>query len=485
MGNTRNRLTQLHVFLSHITKKLFRQVGRFALVVTATIVVLVLPTPEGLSLEGHRALAAFVFTSSLLAVQPVSLPIAGLMIAVIQVLLGVASSTQAFEAFSRPVIFLVLGSLFLAEVLRKHGLTRRLALMTIVWLGGDIKKLLLSLMGFAAVFSMWVENTATAAVLIPVALTISRAVPEPKEAQKLLVLLVLGISYSASLGGMVTIMGSASNAVASEFLATVRLWTFLDWMRYGLSAFLLIFPVTWWVLPRLVPVAVQRLDMDLIEQELTKIGSMSTVEREILGTLGGAIVFWVTGSSVEVVLGLPPSALSPAIIAIAAISYLSLRGIFHWEDVKGISWGFLFIIGGGLSLGETLNRTGVASWFGNLLEPVITSSPLLTAIVLLVFLSALLTNVINNATVVAIFVPVLISIAQRNPLFNAVQLVLPVTMATTFGYSLPSASGRMALISATGIVERREMMRCGLILTVISSLILAVYFSILIAIGLI
>jgi sodium-dependent dicarboxylate transporter 2/3/5 len=212
---------------------------------------------------------------------------------------------------------------------------------------------------------------------------------------------------------------------------------------------------------------------------------MSTVEREILGTLGVAIVFWVTGSSVEVVLGLPPSALSPAIIAIVAISYLSLRGIFHWEDVKGISWGFLFIIGGGLSLGETLNRTGVASWFGNLLEPVITTSPLLTAIVLLVFLSALLTNVINNATVVAIFVPVLISIAQRDPLFNAVQLVLPVTMATTFGYSLPSASGRMALISATGIVERREMMRCGLILTVISSLILAVYFSILIAMGLI
>jgi sodium-dependent dicarboxylate transporter 2/3/5 len=466
-------------------KRHFRQVGRLAIVLTATIVTLILPTPEGLSLEGHRALAAFVFTGSLLAVQPVPLPIAGLMIALIQVLLGVASSTQAFETFSRPVIFLVLGSLFLAEVLRKHGLTRRLALRSIVWLGGDIKKLLLSLMGFAALFSMWVENTATAAVLLPVALTISRGVPEPKVAKKLLVLLVLGISYSASLGGMVTIMGAASNAVASEILSTVQFWTFFDWMRYGLPAFLLIFPVTWWVLPRLVPVSVKHLDMKLIEQELAKLGSMSSVEREILVILGAAIVLWVSGSSVEVLLGLPQTALSPAIIAIAAISYLSLREIFHWEDVKGISWGFLFIIGGGLSLGETLNRTGVASWFGTLLEPVITTSPLPIAILLLVFLSALLTNVINNATVVAIFVPILINIAQTEPMFNAVQLVLPVTMATTFGYSLPSASGRMALISATGIVERREMMRCGLILTVISSLFLALYFYILIVTGLI
>lgn len=466
-------------------KRRFRKVGRFAIVLTATIVTLILPTPEGLSSEGHRALAAFVFTGSLLAVQPVFLPIAGLMIALIQVLLGVASSTQAFEAFSRPVIFLVLGSLFLAEVLRKHGLTRRLALTSIVWLGGDIKKLLLSLMGFAALFSMWVENTATAAVLLPVALTISRGVSEPKVAKKLLVLLVLGISYSASLGGMVTMMGAASNAVASELLSTVQVWTFFDWMRYGLSAFLLIFPVTWWVLPRLVPVSLQQLDMKLIEQELAKIGSMSGVEREILGILGVAIVLWVSGSSVEALLGLPQTALSPAIIAIAAISYLSLREIFHWEDVKGINWGFLFIIGGGLSLGETLNRTGVASWFGTLLEPVITTSPLLIAVLLLVFLSALLTNVINNATVVAIFVPILINIAQTEPLFNAVQLVLPVTMATTFGYSLPSASGRMALISATGIVERREMIRCGLILTVISSLFLALYFYILIVTGLI
>jgi len=459
--------------------------GRFVIALTLTIVVLILPTPEGLSLEGHRALAVFVFAGTILAIQPVSLPIAGLMIAVVQVILGVANSTQAFETFSRPVIFLVLGSLFLAEALNKHGITRRIALASIVWLGGDIKKLLLGIMGIAALFSMWVENTATAAVLIPVALTISREVPNPKEARRLLILLVLGISYSASLGGMVTIMGSASNAVASEFLSTVQIWVFTDWMQYGLPAFLLLFPVTWLMLPRLIPVAVQHLDMDRVGQELTKMGSMSNVEQEIIVTVGVAVFFWVTGSFIEPFLGLPQTILSPAIIAIALISYLSFRGIFNWEYVKGISWGFLFIIGAGLSLGETLNRTGVTGWLGNLIGPVITTSPLLVAMLFLVFISALLTNVVNNATVVAIFVPILVSIAQSDPFFNAVQLTLPVTLATTFGYSLPSASGRMALVAATGIVERREMMRCGFIFTVISSIILALYFYVLIVLKLV
>jgi len=462
------------------SERLFRLVGRFAIVIALTISVLIIPTPEGLSPEGHRALAALVFTGSLLALQPVSLPIAGLMVPAVQVILGVADSTQAFETFSRPVIFLVLGSLFLAEALRKHGLTRRLALASIASSGGDTKKLLLGIMGIAALLSMWVENTATAAVLIPVALTISREIPDPKKARELLVLLVLGISYSASLGGMVTIMGSASNAVASGFLAAVQVWTFIDWMRYGLSAFILIFPITYWILPRLLPATVQKLDMNLISQEVEKTGPMNSTEREIMATMIAAIFFWVTGSFIETSFGLPPTTLSPAIIAVAAISYLSLRGIFDWEDVKGVSWGFLFIIGAGLSLGEALGRTGVTTWLGNLMEPIVAGSPVLGAMLILVFLSALLTNVMNNATVAAVFVPILISISQANPNFNAVQFALPVALATTFGYSLPSASGRMALVAATGIVTRKDMIRCGLILTFISSIILALYFYVLV-----
>jgi di/tricarboxylate transporter len=119
-------------------QRMLRFVGRFGFVLALTGGTLALPTPEGLSPEGNRAAAAFIFTASILALEPVSLPIAALMVPVAEVALGVATSAEAFETFSRPVVFLILASLFLAEALRKHGLTRRLALATIVASGGGI-----------------------------------------------------------------------------------------------------------------------------------------------------------------------------------------------------------------------------------------------------------------------------------------------------------------------------------------------------------
>jgi len=465
-------------------KGLTRFVGRFGLVLLLTIGVLLLPQPEGLSAEGHRALAVFVFTGSILALEPVSLPIAALMVPVAQVTLGVADTQQSFETFSRPVVFLILASLFLAEALRKHGLTQRLALSTSVSSGGVITALVFGFMGIAALFSMWVENTATAAVLIPVALTIAKQVPDPKKTRQLLVLLVLGIAYAASLGGMATIMGSSSNAVAAGFLSQIRSWTFVDWMLYGLPSFLLIFPLTWWLLLRLVKAPVRALDVEPVRKKLEELGPMSSSEREILGTLFAAVMLWVGGSFIEPWLGLPETMLSSAMVAVLVVSYLAIRGIINWEDVKGVSWGIFLIIGAGLSLGETLSRTGATDWFAGLIVPLVKGPPLLASMMLLVFLSALLTNVMNNTTIAAVFVPILISLAQTDPAFNAVQLVLPVTLATTFGYSLPSASGRMSLIAASGIINRSEMMRYGLVITIVSSTVLGIFFYILAALNL-
>jgi len=458
---------------------------RFAVVLALTAVVLLLPTPPGLPLSGKRALAALVFAGSIFAMQTVSLPFASLMVSVIMVVLGVADSTQTFEVLSRPIIILILGSLFVAEALRKHGLTRRLALFSVVSSGGNVGKILLGLMAIAALLSMWMENTATAAVLIPVALTIANQIPDREKAKEVTVLLVLGIAYSASLGGMVTITGSASNAVASSFLSEIQPWSFLDWIKYGLPPFVLIFPLTWWTLRRIVPVSIQRIDISLARAELDNLGPARSTEWEVIVVLNVTALLWAAGSYVEPYLLLPPTALSPAIVAMMAVSYLSLRGIIVWDDVKGVSWGMLFIIGAGLALGDSLKRTGATAWLTDLVSPVITGMPLIVTLTFLVFVSALLTNVINNSTMAAIFVPILISLARSGSSFTVVQLVLPLTLATTFGYALPSASGRMALISETGIVERGDMVKYGLILTMLSSVVLVLVFYVLIMLGLI
>ncbi len=446
--------------------------NRFMAVVALTTLVLLLPTPAGLTVEGKRALAAFVFTGTIFALQPIPLPFAGLIVPVMLVALGLADSAQAFETLSRPIIILILGSLFLAEALRKHGVTRRLALLSIVSSGGRVDRLLFSLMALAALLSMWMENTATAAVLIPVALTISSQVPDQEQSKELLVLLVLGIAYAASVGGMATVTGSASNAVASEFLAEIRVWRFIDWMKYGLLALVFVFPVTWWTLLKVMNVSMKELDIEATRRELESLGGMRGVEREVLVVLGVTILMWMGGSFIEDAMGLPPTFLAPSIVGMIAVSYMALRGIIQWEDVKGVSWGMFFAISAGLALGEALKRSGATAWLTGISSSLLSGTPFIFALVVVVFASALLTNVVNNATVAAVFVPIMIDLAAADPAFNSVKLVLPLTMATTFGYALPSASGRMALISATGIVESRDMLRYGMIMTVVSSVIL-------------
>lgn len=456
--------------------RMLRFLGRFGIVLALTVGVLFLPTPAGLSPEGHRALAAFVFTASVLALEPVSLPIAALMVPAAEVALNVASTPQAFETFSRPVVFLILASLFLAESLRKHGLTRRLAMKTIIMSRGGIGPLLFGLMTLSAVFSMWVGNTATAAMLIPVALSIAKQVPDKENAKRLLMMLALGLAYSASLGGMGTILGASANAVASGFLSEIGPWSFIDWMKYGLPAFIVIFPLTWLLLYKLIRIPIRRLDIEPARKRVEEMGAMSRMEKEILGVLGAAAVLWVGGPFFEGLLGLPKTLFSSALVAVMAVSYMAIRSIISWEDVKGVSWGIFLIIGAGLSLGETLSRTGVTDWFSGLIAPLVAHLPFFVTLLLLVLISALLTNLLNNTTIAAVFVPVLITLAADFPGMDPIQLVLPVTLATTFGYSLPSASGRMALIASTGIVGRGEMLRYGLILTVISSVVLAVLF---------
>ena len=459
--------------------------NRFILVLAATLIILIPPTPEGLTQDGQRALAAFTFAGAIFALQPVSLPFSSLMVSITLVFLGVADTSQAFQALSNPIIILILGSLFMAEALRKYGLTRRLAFNSIILSDGNVDLVLLGLMAIAAFLSMWMENTATAAVLIPVALTIANQVPDREAAKELTVLLVLGIAYSASLGGMVTITGSASNAVASGFLSQVTDWSFFDWMKYGFTAFIVVFPITWLLLSRMMKVSTKSLNIEIAREELKQMEHMDSKDWEILSVMIITAALWIIGPSLSTTLGLNTMALSPEIIAITAVAYLSIRDIIEWDDVKDVSWGMFFIIGAGLSLGDALSRTGATEWLAGFIGPIITGGHPLTVITFLVFSSALLTNIINNTTVAAVFVPILISLGNLNPNLNAIQLVLPLTLATTFGYALPSASGRMALISATGLVDRKLMIRYGMILTIVSSTILSALFYILTAGGLI
>jgi sodium-dependent dicarboxylate transporter 2/3/5 len=448
---------------------------RLLIVVGLTVLVLLLPRPEGLSEAGHRALALFVFTGSILALEPAPLPIAALLVPIAQVALAIDQVGGAFAPFGTPVVFLILGSLFLAEALRKHGLTRRLALYAIVMSGGQFSMLLLGLIGITGGLSMFVLNTATAAVLIPVAITIAQQIPNPEEGRKALKVLILAIAYSSSVGGMATIMGSGENAIASGLLGQIQPFGFLDWMQYGLPLMLLLLPVIWLLLPPLFNLPSIRIDISSAQQELVRQGNLSGPQREIIVVLGISILLWISGGSLERMLQLPATLLSSAVVAIGAVAVLSVEEVIDWNDLKGVNWGVFFVIGAGLTLGDALTKTGASAWFADLVAPLLVGMPFVAVLAALVVLAFVLTQFMNNVPLGAILAPVLITLGQASGI-DPVRLVLPTIFAVAIAFALPSGSARMTLVAVTGIVDSKEMMRSALIVGFVCIVLIFLFF---------
>lgn len=445
----------------------------FALVLTG--LVLLLPTPDGLSEAGHRAIALFIFTGAVFALEPAPLPIAALMSPVAQVALGIDDIRGAFSAFGDPVVFLILGSLFMAEALRKHELTRRLALYAIVRSDGQFNRLLLLLMIITGLLSMWVLNTATAAVLLPVALTIAQRVQRPEDAKPALTILLLGIAYSASLGGMATIMGGGENAIASGLLSQVTSFGFVDWMVYGLPLMLVLLPLTWFLLLRVLRIPHIVIDTKPAAKEIERMGGITAPGRETLLVLLISVFFWIMGSSIEGWLSLPATLLSSTVVAIAAVALLSIEEVVDWNDLKGVNWGVFFIIGAGLTMGDALEKTGANTWFATQLAPLLDGLPYAAILITMIFSIFILTQSLNSVVLGAIISPILISLGQASGI-PPVQLVLPAIFALTPCYMLPNSSARMTLVALTGGVSRRDMIRTGFIVGIISEAVILLFF---------
>lgn len=443
------------------SRKVF-DLRRFLLVLLATGIALVLPTPPGMGEEASRALALFVFTGMILALEPAPLPISALLVPVAQVALGIDTVQGAFAPFGQPAAFLILTSLFLAEALRKHGLTRRLAMRAIVISGGSFAPLLLSLLVMTGLLSMWVQNTATTAVLIPVAITIAQRFPNAEDAHRALPLLVLAVAYGASLGGMATIIGSGQNAIAAGVLSQVSQMGFIEWMVLALPVSLLLMPIAWWILLRVNQTPATRLDLAQVRAEVDREGDLSGEEREVLLVMGVAVLLWILGSQVERWLGLPTTLLSSVIVTIGAVAYLSFEEVIDWNDMKGVNWGVFLVVGAGFTLGDAMAKTGLNDWVADQAQPLLGALPY--AVTLLAVLSILfvITQFINDITLGAIFSPILVALAQATDISPS-RLVLPAVLVITLSFMFPSSSSRMVLVAVTGAVPRAIMRRTGIV----------------------
>lgn len=457
---------------------------RFLIVLVATGAVLLAPPPPGLTAEGQRALALFVFTGTILSLQPVPLPIAALLVPIAQVALGIDQIAGAFAPFADPVIYLILASLFLAEALRKHGLTRRFALYAIVYSRGNFYRLVLILIALTALLSMWVLNTATAAMLIPVAISIAQQVRDGEDARRMLAVLVLAIAYGASIGGIGTPMGSGENAIASGQLNQVMNFTFFQWIVYGLPAILVMVPLTWVMLLVAFRVPNTRIETTPALRELVRTRGLSNAEREILVVLGLSIALWVGGTALERWLQLPSTLLSSAVVAILAVALLSIEELIDWNDLKSVNWGIIFVIGAGLALGDALDKSGASAWLVSQVEPLLGGLPYAAVLAILVASTFVLTQFMNSVTYGAILSPILVTLGLASDIAPP-RLILPFVFTLALCFMLPNSSARMTLVAVSGAVDTKRMLRGGLVVGLPSALFVYLFFLALSVAGLI
>jgi sodium-dependent dicarboxylate transporter 2/3/5 len=457
---------------------------------------LAFPLP-GLEVPAQRLAAVWAATILLWITEAVPLPVTALAAPATAVLLGVASPEQVFAPFADPLIFLFLGGFLLAEGLSSQGFDRRAALWVmarrVVASSPRRAAIALALTSFG--FSMWISNTATTAMMIPIALglrrTMSRALPDDRATQARLDRfcggMLLLIAYAASIGGISTPIGTGPNVIAMGILKRqldVRI-DFLAWMTFAFPAALAILAAMLWLFARGVPPPVARLEglTAEVDRELRELGPAQAGELRAMGVFALAIVGWVAPSVARLVLdpGDPlvkvlASSAHEGVVAIlcAALLFVLPAGartgpgtpspgpILRWERAQAIDWGTLLLLGGGVSLGKLAFDVGLARALGEAVLSLagnLARAPL-GMLVVATFLVLWLTEVTSNSATTSTMLPVLIALAQTADV-DPVPTAVCATLAASMAFSLPVSTPPNAMAYGTGLVRLPDMVRFG------------------------
>jgi len=390
--------------------------------------------------------------------------------------------------YSNPIIFLFLGGFLLAGAMQKWKLDRRFTLwfLTRGEIANDTRSILLGVMIVTAFLSMWISNTATAAMMLPLGLGILTTLNTRPGESRYGTALMLGIAWSASIGGVGTIIGTPPNGIALGILNSTfagdpnyHSISFLEWMGIGVPYVILFIPLAWWILILLNRPEVTRIESGkarMMEQRQS-LGPLSTGEKRTIGVFLLAVFLWVTNPFWDYAL---PSFLSAKLewideysigLTVGLLLFLvpvNFRGgtfILDWHDARHVDWGTLLLFGGGIALSEAMFKTGFASWIATSFVGGLGAPSTLIMLVAVILLVDFLTEVTSNTAVTSMMVPVVISIALRTG-ENPVTLAVGTALAASMAFMLPVATPPNAIVYSSGFVTIRDMIRSGFFLDI-------------------
>ena len=462
-----------------------KSVGFFVGIITS-LIILVLPESDGLAPEAQRAAAIFVLMGIWWATEAVPIAITALIPLVFFPLLGVASIEATAAPYANKNIFLFLGGFFLSLAIQKCNLHKRIALTILKFTGTRGKSIIAGFMVSSCLLSMWIMNTSTTIMLLPIGLAIITVVKESmtelSELEKLnfQVALLLGIAYAANIGGIATLIGTAPNMALNGFMEeqyNVSI-SFLDWMKVGVPVSLTLLPLAWLSLTRLsFPVNFQTSEQTqaTIINMRHSLGEIKTSEKRVLFIFLFTAFLWVTRGQINNIPGLeglsdPGIAMLCGLALFLTPSGSTSENLLEWKDAeRGVPWGVLLLFGGGLSLAAAAQSTGLAAWIGGLM-------PVGLSIVLLVFmfttLIIFLTELTSNLATTATFLPIVAIIATQFG-FDPILLTASIAIAASCAFMLPVATPPNAIVFGSELIKVPQMMRAGIVLNVISIVIVS------------
>ena len=453
----------------------------------ACLAILLTPPPGALSVAGWHTAAVTALMATWWITEAVPIPVTSLVPLALFPLLGVLDMGAAAAPYANELIFLFMGGFFIAAAMERTGLHRRIALGIVSRVGTSPNRLVLGFMLATAFLSMWISNTATAAMMLPVALAVSEMLKPPGrtgEPYYFGISLMIGIAYASSIGGIATLIGTPPNAVMAgaiqEFVG-VQIG-FGQWMLVGVPVAALLLPAAWLLLTRaLYPPGVLSGNVEaIVAEERAGLGPMSRAERIVAIIFALTAIAWIMrepkdlgGFLIPGIATFAPGVKDSTIAIVASLvlfaTPVSLRRteyVLDWSSGSRIAWGVLLLFGGGLSVARAMDESGLATWIGSgvtALESAPSWVVLAAATTLIVFL----TEITSNAATATMAMPVMAGVASAldQP---AIALMAAVGLSASMAFMLPVATPPNAIVFSSGYLTIRQMARAGWWMNLIS-----------------
>ncbi|SFN46898.1 SLC13 family permease [Xenorhabdus japonica] len=402
--------------------------------------------------KANAGLALLAFVGVLWLTEAIHVTITALCIPILAVGMGLLNTGDALKSFANPIIFLFFGGFALATALHIQGLDRLIANRLLMIARGRLSVAVLLIFGITALLSMWISNTATAAMMLPLILGILANLDVRTE-RNTFVFVLLGVAYSASIGGLGTLVGSPPNAIAAAQLGM----DFFTWMKYGVPMVIILLPVMVGIMYIMLrPNLNHKFDLELEHLEWN--GKRVIAMTIFLLT----VVCWIFSSLISDALGGVKDL--DTIIAVSAAILIGITGVSTWSQIQNnTEWGVLMLFGGGLTLSAVLKNSGASEVMANGMATAFGASPWFVIIIAVTAFIIFLTEFTSNTASAALLVPIFATVAEALGM-PVMALTMIIGIGASCAFMLPVATPPNAIVYGSGYIKQIEMVKVGMVL---------------------